>query len=143
MQNHLFTYGSLMCCDIFERVAACSPYSTDAFLKDYQRKSIQDASFPGITFQTGSAVKGVLYFSLDNESIARLDLFEGDLYVRETVQVKTVDGQPFQAQTYVIRPEYTNRLSEKLWNFSEFLQNRHSFIRACFKESEGQNSPEP
>ncbi len=110
-----------MCSDIMFRVAGCSTDFTPTVLNNFFRSKIQSREYPGIVPQQGATVAGVLYFDLSVEAIQRLDVFEGEMYHRQKVEVITENHGSASAMTYVIKPQYTNLLTDKEWSFSEFL----------------------
>jgi gamma-glutamylcyclotransferase (GGCT)/AIG2-like uncharacterized protein YtfP len=118
---NLFTYGSLMCDDIMDKVAGCHADRRQATLKDYFRAKIRGEEYPGIVARQGTEVKGVVYLDLPAEAIARLDTFEGKLYVRREVSVITDADSPRQAMAYVIKPRYQHLLTAEEWSFAYFL----------------------
>ncbi len=117
----IFTYGSLMCIDIMERVAGCSADNCPATLRDYSRSKVLNEEYPGILPQEKAVVSGIVYHNLPPEAVKRLDLFEGDLYERLPVTVEQETGESITAFAYVIRPEYRHLLTGKEWSFEEFL----------------------
>jgi hypothetical protein len=75
-------------------------------------------------------VPGLLYLTLDPASIARLDAFEDDFYVRQTITVacKGVtceDCREFEAQAYVVPPESAHLLTNEIWTPGEFAARGH------------------
>lgn len=42
----------------------------------------------------------------------RLDRFEGEMYARRTVSIEMGCGGRLTAETYIVRPEYVDRLEE-------------------------------
>lgn len=118
---NLFTYGSLMCSDIMFKVADCRVDFTQATLSNFFRSKIRNKEYPGIVPQPGAMIPGVLYFDLSIEAINRLDVFEGELYRRENVEVITENHGSTTAMTYVITPQYRNLLTNKEWSFTYFL----------------------
>ncbi len=119
--TNLFTYGSLMCSDIMAKVAACHTDYTQATLRNFLRSKMHNEEYPGLVAQQDSTVSGVLYFGLAAEAIHRLDLFEGEMYRRQEVEVVTENNRRIAAMTYVIKPQYRHLLTNKEWEFSEFL----------------------
>lgn len=119
--THLFTYGSLMCADIMHRVSGCQAQSTEAVLTNFHRSKICGEDYPGIVPRSGFTVQGVLYLSLSEEALRRLDIFEGDLYERQEVEVVSKEHGRCLAMTYVVRPMYRDRLSNEEWSYSHFL----------------------
>lgn len=118
---NIFTYGSLMCRDIMSRVADCRIESDQAILDDFYRSKIQNEEYPGIVPQSGSKVSGVLYLNLSSEALQRLDLFEGELYQRQEVEVRSENNGKVRAMTFVIKPGYGDRLTGEAWSFNHFL----------------------
>jgi len=117
----IFTYGSLMCLDIMERVAGCSTGHSQATLKNYYRSKVQNEEYPGIMPLAESTVSGVVYHDIPPEALQRLDLFEGELYERLPVSVDLETGATITAFAYVIRQEYRHILTGEEWSFAEFL----------------------
>jgi gamma-glutamylcyclotransferase (GGCT)/AIG2-like uncharacterized protein YtfP len=119
--TNLFTYGSLMCRDIFCKVAGCQAEFTQATLNNFFRSKIRSREYPGIVPRPETSVPGVLYYNLSNQALQRLDVFEGELYLREDVQVMTKNRGLVSAMTYVINPQHRDILTDKAWSYKEFL----------------------
>ncbi len=130
---NLFTYGSLMCSDIMFNVAGYNLQSSQAQLNDFFRSKISNEEYPGIIAQPGSVVAGVLYFDLPDEAIKRLDVFEGEMYRRQKEMVITGEQQHIAAMTYVLKPQYRERLTGEEWKFSDFLADgKKKFEKSYF-----------
>ncbi len=95
----------------------------DAILRGYARFTVKGESYPGIIPVTDAITAGIIYFNVDDPSLARLDIFEGELYQRTTVRVETQGRKILNADTYVIKPEYREYLSLQKWDVEEFVQN--------------------
>lgn len=121
--TNIFTYGSLMCNDIMEKVAGCSARSAAATLNDYFRSSIKAEEYPGITYRQRSSVTGIVYFDLSDLAVARLDIFEGVMYDRRTVEVLLEDKSPVIADVYVIRKSFEQLLTGIEWSFETFMRS--------------------
>ena len=72
-------------------------------LRDYHRGTIRGEVYPGIVPRRGEVVEGLVYRDLPEEAWKRLDAFEGEMYCRTDVGIE-------QAQTYVVRPEFEQRV---------------------------------
>jgi len=118
---NLFTYGSLMCSDIILQAAGQQTHFTKATLKNFFCSKIRGREYPGIIPQAGTLVSGVLYYNLESEAIRRLDVFEGEMYQRQDVDVITDKGESTKAMTYVIPPQHIDFLTGEEWNFEDFL----------------------
>lgn len=98
--QHVFTYGSLMFPEVWNRVVRGRYRSCPARLEGYRRHALTDVSYPAIVAEHGADVEGVMYFDVDAADLARLDAFEGTEYRRDAVPVVTAAGAA-TAQTYV------------------------------------------
>lgn len=119
---NLFTYGSLMCDDIMFAVIGCRLQRANAVLNDYYRSSVRNEEYPGITPQSEAQVDGVLYLDLPEAAIERLDVFEGEFYERQVVQVRTENFDEMNAMAYVIKPHYSHILTYTEWSYIHFLK---------------------
>ncbi|THF62382.1 gamma-glutamylcyclotransferase [Pseudothauera nasutitermitis] len=121
MPASCFTYGSLMCEDIMTHVAGVALDSSQATLAGHARHPVRGEHYPAIVPRAGARVEGRLYFAVDAAAFARLDAFEGDLYLRSTVDVCLPDGRVVAAQAYLLRPAHTGLLEPGEWDFAAFL----------------------
>lgn len=65
----------------------------------------------------------MLVLGLSDDEISRLDLFEGEEYARNAVQVRSIsDGELFNCKTYI----YLDRaaLEETEWDFAAFEKEK-------------------
>ncbi|KDQ15803.1 hypothetical protein BOTBODRAFT_76654, partial [Botryobasidium botryosum FD-172 SS1] len=101
-----FFYGTLMHPDVLRRVIendASHLKTCPAILMGYTRHHVKECDYPAIVpYEKSKAlfpqdiapdercVRGVLVTGLSEEDIRLLDIFEGDEYVREEVQVKVL-----------------------------------------------------
>ena len=120
--TNLFTYGSLMCDDIMFAVVNCQLERGDAILNDFYRSNVRNQEYPGIIPQVGAQVDGVLYLDLPETAIEQLDVFEGEFYEREVVQVRTEKFDEMNAMAYVIKPDYSHILTYTEWSYTHFLE---------------------
>ena len=110
--QHVFTYGSLMFPEVWNRVVRGRYQSCPARLEGYRRHALTDVSYPAIVAESGAEVEGVLYLDVDAADLARLDAFEGAEYRRAAVPVSTASGTT-TAQTYVWLD--ATRLAHRPW----------------------------
>lgn len=121
-----------MCSDIMFPVAGCRPSYTRAILKDYFRSGIMNEEYPGITPQPGALVTGIVYFNLPSAAIKRLDVFEGELYARQHIQVETEEPGLIESMTYVIKPEHSGILSWREWSYEHFLTSGKTKFKEAY-----------
>ncbi|VUD59011.1 hypothetical protein TDB9533_02568 [Thalassocella blandensis] len=129
----VFTYGSLMFPEVWEKIVR-QPYQAEAaVLSGYERKQVKNAEYPAI-YPVGAArqhtqVQGVVYFSVNSLDLKLLDDFEGPIYLRETVQI-SLNNTLQEAQAYVLRAKYRHLLSRLDWQPEYFkTQNMQAFIK--------------
>lgn len=122
MSKHVFTYGSLMFFEVWTRVVEGDYRSMRAHLDGHARFEVREQTYPGMVAQQNSQVEGVLYLDVDAADLARLDHFEGDDYVRATLEVACDDGIARASETYLYR--LTDRLQKTLWQPDGFAMQR-------------------
>ena len=122
MNMHVFTYGSLMFAEVWQRVVRGHYASYTAMLDGYRRFAVRDDTYPGIIASSGSTVEGLVYTDVDTADLARLDDFEGALYRRIDAEVTAADGHTLKAQTYLcLQPDC---LSDQPWVPESFALSR-------------------
>jgi gamma-glutamylcyclotransferase (GGCT)/AIG2-like uncharacterized protein YtfP len=90
-----------------------------ATLNGYQRLKFKERTFPGIIENKECTIDGMLYRNLDEQTLERLDYFEGVAYERCLVDVQ-VDDEIEQAFVYVAKDEYWDWLSDEEWDLDLF-----------------------
>jgi len=131
----VFCYGTLEFPEIMEVVTGHRLPHTEAVLENYTRFLIKDANYPGVVEATGSRISGTLYTDIDPESLKRLDAYEGSIYVRRTIDVRTADNKTVTAEVYVIPARKRWMLSSKPWNKVEFARTHMKSYLARLHES--------
>lgn len=112
-----------MCDDIMLHVSGERPSHQKARLNGFFCSKLHGETYPGIYADVEHSVEGVLYFDVSQSALARLDRFEGDYYQRNEITVLCSSQGKILATTYIIKPQYSNLLTGKLWNYEEFLQH--------------------
>ncbi len=121
MQN-LFAYGTLMCEDIMRKVSGCCLPHVSGNLTGYIRRCVRGEPYPALIPHNRGRVEGVLYLNIPTSAWDRLDRFEGEMYVRQLVEIRLRDNTIIKAQTYIIRPEFRGYLEQSDWSFADFLR---------------------
>lgn len=109
----VFTYGSLMFAQVWQRVVRGRYRSEPAVAADYIRLAIAGVDYPGMIARVGASVPGVLYFDVDARDMVALDAFEGADYRRVQLQVTAASGATLAAHAYLYLP--LRNLSESPW----------------------------
>jgi gamma-glutamylcyclotransferase (GGCT)/AIG2-like uncharacterized protein YtfP len=122
MPTNIFTYGSLMFPQVWERVVRSRYRSAAATVGGHARFVIVGEVYPGMIARPGSSVHGVAYFDVDASDLAALDAFEGGDYRRTHVLAAAEDGTSAAVDTYLYR--HPQRLSDQMWHPEEFKMQR-------------------
>lgn len=129
---------------ILHRVCHGTPYHGQAsslsfihaILHKHTRHKVRYCDYPAvIPSSNGSSVRGTYVRGLTDEDIWRLDIFEGDEYVRKMVKIRTlaqvgddagignVEAEEIECETYLwIAGE--DALEECEWDFGEFKRDK-------------------
>lgn len=129
---NLFTYGTLVVPEVMQAVTGESYPSTTAVLEGYACRLIEGECFPGIAPASGGRTEGVLYLGLDRETMKLLDRFEGDLYVRKRVAVRSDPLGLLSAYTYVMAEGGADRLTDEAWDLDRFKsEHLEEWLEVC------------
>jgi gamma-glutamylcyclotransferase (GGCT)/AIG2-like uncharacterized protein YtfP len=98
----LFVYGTLLNDALVRDLTGHVFPKRPATLDGFERVELP-GDYPYITRRPGARVEGCLLYGIDAVSLARLDAYEGDGYVRTTLEVRVGDGARVPCETYVGR----------------------------------------
>ncbi|MEM7254550.1 MAG: gamma-glutamylcyclotransferase family protein [Pseudomonadota bacterium] len=130
--SDVFAYGTLMFGDILEAVCGEGWPSEPASLRHYARRAVRGAVYPAAMAVPGEVIRGVLVRGLSQTALGRLDEFEGELYRRVELTVRTDTETAALALVYVARDRYLDRLSELAWDPERFANDhRARYVAGC------------
>jgi gamma-glutamylcyclotransferase (GGCT)/AIG2-like uncharacterized protein YtfP len=119
---HVFAYGTLMFPEVWRVVVGREFVSVEGTVAGFAIYRVKDAVFPGISAAgERERVRGVVYLDVDHASLARLDLFEDDFYVRQSLWVDCADGERRAADAYVVPAENQAALTDERWDRAKFV----------------------
>ena len=128
--DHLFAYGSLMCDDIMRHVSGLQLSGARGTLSGYRRFCLNGEDYPAMVPVADGRVRGVVYAGVDRTAWDRLDRFEGEMYARRIVTVRLDDGRALDAATYILQPQFQDRLGDAEWDYDAFLRDgKARFLR--------------
>jgi len=84
--------------------------------------ALVDRIYPGIVATPGAVTNGRVYFDLSDRSLRRVDFFEADEYVRESVEVVLEAGASLPAAAYVIAGEHRELTRPEPWDEQVFVE---------------------
>ena len=129
---NVFTYGTLVVPEVMQAVAGKSFPSTPAMLEGYGAFLVEGECFPAITMTSGGKVPGVLYLGVDPATVKTIDRFEGKLYQRKRVAVRSDPLGLMSAETYVIGKDTGDLLSSEPWDLDSFLKKHlEDWLEVC------------
>jgi catechol 2,3-dioxygenase-like lactoylglutathione lyase family enzyme/gamma-glutamylcyclotransferase (GGCT)/AIG2-like uncharacterized protein YtfP len=118
--SRVFAYGTLEIAELVEAVAGRRFPGEPALLPGYARSMVRGTAHPAIAPAAGASTPGTLYSEVDAASLAALDRFEGELYERLEVAVRTASGEQ-RAFAWVLREERRDLLSGEPWDRERFV----------------------
>ena len=122
-----------MCDDIMQEVAGCGLTGEPGTLKGFCRRGVKGEHYPALIPETDSCVDGILYRDVPQAAWARLDRFEGEMYIRRQVPIELGGGKKVAAQAYIVKPGFMDLLEATEWDFSEFLRNGKARFQKRYK----------
>ena len=111
-----------MCDDIMQEVSGLQPDRNRGILSGYRRFCLKGEDYPAVVPDAAGRVDGVIYSNLTGMAWDRLDRFEGEMYDRRIVEVRTDDDRLLEAATYVLKAQYHDHLDPVEWDFRVFLK---------------------
>ncbi|WP_028582552.1 gamma-glutamylcyclotransferase family protein [Desulfogranum japonicum] len=123
--SHVFTYGSLMFPQVWNRVVQGRYNAQRVALRGFERKCVKGEEYPVIhpVDDTWSLVQGVLYRDVGEEDLQRLDVFEGEYYQRQTRMVMSEGGYVEPAEVYVVHEDFTHIIDHRPWDVERFKEH--------------------
>lgn len=85
-------------------------------LRGYTQFVIKDEGQSAMIPFPDKLVDGVVYLDVDAESLARLDSFQGNRFVREDVSVEGEGGEWLEASAYCLKLSRKEILSKDEWD---------------------------
>jgi gamma-glutamylcyclotransferase (GGCT)/AIG2-like uncharacterized protein YtfP len=118
---HIFTYGSLMFEDVWKRVVLGNYENYTGTLFGYRRRCLSEESYP-VAFEGSphERIWGRIYLNVNNEDLARLDVFEGSQYERKSENVELDDGKSINADVYILKTKYYDKIVDTPWDVEWF-----------------------
>ena len=127
----LFCYGSLEFAEVMRAVTGRSFAHEPARIDGWVRVCVRGQKYPGLRPRLWSSTQGTLWRGIDEQSAAKLDRFEGTLYRRRSLPVRTHGGVSVTAQVYVVPDENQKLLSNAPWEKARFArESLAEFLRA-------------
>ncbi len=118
--------------EVMRAVTGDSPRSVRARLEGYARLSVRGECFPALVPQRRGTTAGWLYLDVGDATLALLDRFEGDLYVRRTVEVSLETGERAAAETYIVADGHADDLTAEPWDEARFRRDHlEGWMRRC------------
>ena len=116
----VFCYGTLLFPEVMSRVAGAELVGHPAVVEGWARYCVRRQTFPALVAQPGARTEGAVFSGVDAAVLARLDAFEGPLYVRRALEVERTDGGRLFAQVWVLAPGREAELSSEPWDLQAF-----------------------
>lgn len=129
-RHRLFVYGTLQLPERLQALIGRVPFSVAAELSGFRCGLVARADFPGIVPCSDSITPGLLLAGLTLGELNSLDDYEGELYRRVSVQVKTAEGL-LSSWVYQIVPWAHARVTHEPWTI-EGYRTKHGRVRLTY-----------
>lgn len=121
---NLFTYGTLMFPEVWQRISIGEFPAQPATLRGYEIYCVKDALYPGIVCtENDSIVNGLMYEGLDEDTLYELDTYESSFYERIPVVAVTNDGSEQECHAYVVPGTRRDLLTKERWDAEFFREH--------------------
>lgn len=128
---NVFTYGTLQLPAVMQAVTGMSYPYVPASLDNFARYKLRNRIYPGIVPCPGSRVEGVVYCSVNHESLMKLDAFEDTLYQRSQVEINIGSGN-CSAEVYIVAEDFLDLLTSRDWDIEKFTElHLHRYLKGC------------
>lgn len=97
-----------------------------AKLSDHRRHKLKDLDYPGVVASRGHDVIGTVAYGISDEELERLDIFEGDEYIRKNLSIVDQQTQETVLAGVYIWIADTNILLNEDWDLQHFQNHRES-----------------
>lgn len=113
---NVFVSGPLMFRDLIKAVTGKTFAIQSGTLHGYSQFTIQDEGQSAMIPFPDRSVDGVVYIDVDDESLSRMDAFQGKRFEREEVTVEAEGGEWLEAEAYSFKLRCRKKLSANEWD---------------------------
>lgn len=135
--KHIFTYGSLMFPEVWERVVNRRYKSCEAHTAGLVRRKISNSTYPvAFAGSPENVLDGRLYWNVSPADLGRLDRFEGEYYERKPILVASgQDETKISADVFLLKPKYKLLAGPDDWSPRHFQKHElQRFIHRVYAE---------
>lgn len=111
----LFSYGTLESPALLRELIGRDCPREPAVLEGFARYVVRGERHPGVVAEPGARTQGTLWRGLEARDLAALDRYEGALYERRLLVVRTSAGAERHAHVYVVPDARRSALSREPW----------------------------
>lgn len=121
--NSLFTYGTLMIEEIFQKFSNLPTQKSKGYLIGYECRQLKNRKYPGLIIGNG-LVNGLLYHHLSDQAFKNIDHYEGQEYNRDIVLVNIDEKQKIMAWCYFYKEEFRSNILNDEWTLDWYFKNK-------------------
>ena len=134
MATNVFVSGPLMFRDVIKAVTGQTFPIKDGLLRGYAQFVLQDEGQAAMIPFPDREVDGIVYLDVDDDSLARIDAFQGPRFERQDVTVEAGEGEWLDACAYCLKLSRKKFLTAREWDEDEYRQNHlEKVLEACRK----------
>jgi gamma-glutamylcyclotransferase (GGCT)/AIG2-like uncharacterized protein YtfP len=131
---NVFVSGPLMFRDLIKALTGKVFPVQSGVLHGYAQFTIRDEGQSAMIPFPDRVVEGVVYLDVDDQSLERLDAFQGSRFDREDVSVEAENGEWLEASAYCLKLRRRKILSAVEWSEDIYRDNfLKKDVAACSK----------
>jgi gamma-glutamylcyclotransferase (GGCT)/AIG2-like uncharacterized protein YtfP len=131
---NMFVSGPLMFRELIQAITRKTFVGQAGLLHGYAQFMIKDEGQSAMIPFPDRTVDGVVYRDVDEDSLARIDAFQGNRFEREEVTVEGEDGAWVEASAYCLKLRRRKLLSTQAWDEDDYRESTlKKDIAACRK----------
>lgn len=127
----VFCYGTLLFPEVMRLVSGIGEAGRPALAPGWARYRVRGEAFPALVEQAGARTRGAVFERVGAEALARLDAFEGALYLRRALEVEYEGGARGRAQAWVLAPQHAHVLTREPWDPDAFAASELRALVRC------------
>lgn len=137
----VFAYGTLAIPAVMEAVTGRRFPGREARVPGFARQRLRGRIYPAAVPAPGAELEGRLYDGVDPATLARLDRFEGRLYVRRSALARLAQGGERPVQLYLLAEGRRGELLQGPWDREAFVAlHLGAYLASCVAFRAGQEA---
>jgi len=119
---NVFVSGPLMFRDLVKAVTGKTFQVRHGLLRGHVQFFLRDEGQAAMIPFPDHIVTGVVYLDVDEESLRKIDAFQGARFTRQEVSIEAENGEWYEADAYEIKTGHKKLLTAREWDEDEYRE---------------------